>query len=155
MTATRFQDQIQTSVRGRELGLDNDRFMCGPLGWREPFETLSAASTMETFGTTTLTGSTGTFTLLAPEKVGQQKEIINASSVSTAAMAIVRSTANGACSFVSLSTIHGALAADAEPAKRLNLIFVGSAVTLRAVSSAQWAVVGRPSTTFLSMSTSS
>lgn len=155
MAANRFGDDIQTSIRGRELGLDNDRFMAGPRGWREPFEALSAASTMDSFGTTVLTGSTATFTLLAPEKIGQQKEIINGSSVSTAAMAIVRSTANGACSIASLSTIHGALAADAEPAKRLNLIFTGSAVALRAISASQWAVVGRPSTTFLTMSTSS
>jgi hypothetical protein len=155
MAGNRYQAEILTSVRGRELGLDPDRFICGPLGYREPIESLSAASTMEVFGTTVLTGSTGTFTLLAPERIGQQKEIINNSSVSTATMAVVRSTANGACSFVSLSTQYGALAADAEPAKRLNLLFVGTCITIRAVSTASWAVVSRPSTTFLTMSTSS
>lgn len=156
MTATRHQSDILTSIRGRELGLDNDRFLCGPLGYREPFESLSAASTMESFGTSVLTGSTATFTLLAPEKVGQQKEIINASSVSTAAMAIVRSTANGACSFLSLSSNYGSTAGgDSSDVKRLNLIFVGSAVALRAVSTAQWAIVSRPTTAMLSISTSS
>ena len=155
MAANRFGDDIQTSIRGRELGLDNDRFLCGPRGWREPFETLAAASTMDNFGTTVLTGSTAVFTLLAPEKIGQQKEVINGSSVSTATMSVVRSTANGACSILSLSTQYGALAADAEPAKRLNMLFTGTAITLRAVSASQWAVVSRPSTTFLTMSTSS
>ncbi len=154
MTATRFQDQIQTSVRGRELGLDNDRFMCGPLGWREPFETLSAASTMETFGTTTLTGTTATYTLLAPEKVGQQKEIINASSISTAAMAIVRSTANGACNFlpVTSGTTEGATEGNV---KRLNLINAGARVVLRAISSAQWAPISFGSSPYFTLSTSS
>lgn len=155
MAGNRYQGEIQTSVRGRELGLDNDRFLCGPLGYREPTETLTSASTMESWGTTFLTGSTAVFTLLSPEKQGQQKEIVSLSSVSTATMSVVRSTANGACSIASLSTQYGALAADAEPAKRLNMLFTGTAITLRAVSTSQWAVVARPSTTFLTMSTSS
>jgi hypothetical protein len=155
MAATRHQSDIQTSIRGRELGFDNDRFLCGPLGYREPFETLAAASTMETFGTTTLTGTTATYTLLAPEKLGQLKEIINASSISTAAMAIVRSTANGACNFlpVTSGTTEGATEGNV---KRLNLIQVGSRVVLRAISSAQWAPISFPqSSLYFTLSTSS
>jgi hypothetical protein len=153
MAANRWQAEIQTSVRGRELGFDQDRFLTGPLGWREPLETVSAASTLETFGTSVLTGTTATFTLLAPERVGQQKEIINASSISTAAMAVVRSTANGSCTFLSLSSNYGS-SAD-QTILRLNLINVGSGVALRAISTAQWAVVSRPTTAMLTISTSS
>jgi hypothetical protein len=155
MAANRWGDDIQTSLRGRELGFDNDRFLCGPRGWREPFESATGASTLESFGTSVLSGTTAAFTLPAPEKIGQQKEIVNASSISTATMSVVRSTANGACSIASLSTLYGALAADAEPAKRLNLFYTGTAITLRAISASQWAVVSRPSTTFMTMSTSS
>lgn len=154
MAANRYGSEIQTSIRGRELGFDNDRFLVGPLGLREPLESLSAASTMETFGTTVLTGSTATFTLLAPEKIGQQKEIINASSVSTAAMAIVRSTANGACNFlpVTSGTTEGATEGNV---KRLNLINVGARVVLRAISTAQWAPISFGSSLYFTLSTSS
>lgn len=154
MAANRHQSDIQTSIRGRELGFDNDRFLCGPLGYREPFETLAAASTMETFGTTTLTGTTATYTLLAPEKLGQLKEIINASSISTAAMAIVRSTANGACSFLpqTSGTTEGASEGNV---KRINLLRCGASVLLRAISSAQWAPVARGTSDYFTMSTSS
>jgi hypothetical protein len=155
MAANKFGSDTVRTLVGRRLGLDGKDYIAGVSGYREPFESLSAASTLETFGTSFLTGSTAAFTLLAPEKVGQQKEIINGSSISTATMSVVRSTANGACSIASLSTIYGALAADAEPAKRLNLLFTGTAITLRAVSTAQWAVISRPSTTFMTMSTSS
>lgn len=155
MAANRWGADIQTSIRGRELGFDNDRFLVGPLGWREPFEALTAASTMETYGTTALSGSTAAFTLLAPEKVGQVKEIINASSISTAAMAIVRSTANGACGFlpVTSGTTEGATEGNV---KRLNLINVGSRVVLRAISTSQWAPTSFPqSSLYFTLSTTS
>jgi hypothetical protein len=154
MAANRYGAEIQTSIRGRNLGFDNDVFLVGPLGLREPLESLSAASTMETFGTTVLTGSTATFTLLAPEKIGQQKEIINASSISTAAMAIVRSTANGACNFlpVTSGTTEGATEGNV---KRLNLINVGARVVLRAISTAQWAPISFGSSLYFTLSTSS
>jgi hypothetical protein len=153
MVANRFQDQIQTSVRGRELGLDNDRFLVGPLGWREPLETLTAGTTMETFGTSVLTGTTATFTLLAPEKVGQQKEIINASTISTASMAIVRSTANGACSF--LPHTSGTTQAGDGGQVRVNLLNVGSRVVFRAISSAQWAAISFPQSSLYYTATTS
>lgn len=155
MAVNDWASEILKSLVGRRLGLDGDDFIAGVSGYREPAETLTGASTMDPFGTSYLTGSTATFTLLAPKRLGQQKEIVNLSSVSTATMAVVRSTANGACSIASLSTIYGALAADAEPAKRLNMLFTGTAIMLRAVSTAQWAVISRPSTTFMTMSTSS
>jgi hypothetical protein len=154
MAANRFQSEILTSIRGRELGLDQDRFLTGPLGWREPLESLSAGTTLETFGTSVLTGSTATFTLLAPERIGQQKEIINASSISTATMAVVRSTANGACNFLPASSgsTEGATEGNV---KRINLLNVGSRVVLRAISSAQWAAVSYGTTPYFSMSTTS
>lgn len=154
MAANRWGEQIQTSLRGRELGLDNDRFLAGPPGFREPFESLTAASTMESFGTTVLSGSTATFTLLAPEKIGQQKEIINGSSISTAAMAIVRSTANGACNFLPCTsgTTEGATEGNV---KRLNLINCGARVVLRAVSASQWAPISFGSSLYFTLSTTS
>jgi hypothetical protein len=155
MPANRWGAEIQTSIRGRELGLDNDRFLAGPPGFREPLESVSAASTLDSVGTSVLTGSTATFTLLAPEKVGQQKEIINASSISTATMAIVRSTANGACNFlpVTSGTTEGATEGNV---KRLNLLNVGARVVLRAISTAQWAPVSFPqSSLYFTISTSS
>ncbi len=155
MPANRWGSEILKSFFGRRHGMDHFDFLAGPAGLREPQESIAVASTLDTFGTSVLTGSTAIHTIQAPLKPGQLKEIVNASSVSTATMSLVRSTANGACSFASQSTQYGALAADAEPAKRLNLLFTGTALTLRAISTAQWAVVNRPSTTFLTMSTSS
>jgi hypothetical protein len=154
MATNRWGSEIQTSLRGREIGLDSDRFLCGIPGYREPLETLTAASTMDSIGTSVLTGSTASFTLLAPEKVGQQKEIINASSISTAAMAIVRSTANGACNFlpVTSGTTEGATEGNV---KRLNLINVGARVVLRAISTAQWAPISFGSSLYFTLSTSS
>ena len=154
MAANKWGADIQTSIRGRELGFDNDRFLVGMPGMREPFESLTAASTMETYGTTALSGSTGAFTLLAPEKVGQVKEIINASSISTAAMAIVRSTANGACSFLPMTsgTTEGASEGNV---KRINLLRCGASVVLRAISASQWAPIARGTSDYFTMSTSS
>lgn len=155
MAANRWGSEIATSIRGREIGLDNDRFLAGLPGYREPLETLTAASTMDSVGTSVLTGTTATYTLLAPEKIGQQKEIINGSSISTAAFAIVRSTANGACNFlpVTSGTTEGATEGNV---KRLNLINVGARVVLRAISSAQWAPISFPqSSLYFTLSTSS
>jgi hypothetical protein len=136
MAATRYSTDLQKSIYGRRL------------------ESLTAASTMEGFGLTVLSGSTATFTLQAPERLGQIKEIINASSISTAAMAIVRSTAAGACNFLPATsgTTEGATEGNV---KRLNLINVGSRVTLRAISTAQWAPLAFGSSLYFSMSTSS
>jgi hypothetical protein len=155
MAANRWATDILTSIRGRLLGIDPDQFLVGPLGYREPLESLSAASTMESFGTTVISGTTASYTLLAPERIGQQKEIVNASSISTAAMAIVRSTANGACGFlpVTSGTTEGATEGNV---KRLNLINVGAHVVLRAVSSAQWAPISFPqSSLYFTLSTTS
>lgn len=156
MAATRYSTDMQKSIYGRRLGISHKDYLVGPKGYAEPFETLSAASTMESFGTTVLTGSTGTYTIQAPERLGQQKEIINASSISTAAMAIIRSTAAGACSFLSPSSAYGSTAGgDSGDVKRMNLISVGSIVTLRAISASQWAIVSKPTTALFTVSTSS
>jgi hypothetical protein len=154
MAANKWGEQIRTSKHGRELGLDGGRYLVGVPGMREPFESLTAASTMETFGTSVLSGTTAAFTLLAPQAIGQQKEIVNASSISTAAMAIVRSTANGACNFLPCTsgTTEGATEGNV---KRLNLINVGARVVLRAVSASQWAPISFGSSLYFSLSTTS
>lgn len=154
MPANRWGSDILTSLRGRLFGIDAFGFMVGAAGYREPNESLSAASTMEGLGTTVLTGSTATFTIQAPVRAGVLKEIINASSVSTAAMAVVRSTAAGACSFLPASSGTTDSATDAN-VKRINLVRSGSFVQLRAVSTSQWAPIAFASSEFFTMSTSS
>ena len=145
---------ILHSIYGRKLGVDRHGHVGGPLGYKEPYESVSAASTLADTGTSVLTGSTLVFTLAAPPAVGVQKELINASSVSTATMSVVRSTANGACSF--LPCTSGTTAAgDSTDVKRLNLLNVGAAVRLRAISTAQWAVMTFPSSLYFTISTSS
>lgn len=154
MAVNDWAGEILKSLVGRRLGLDQEDFIAGVSGYREPLETLTAASTMDTFGTTVLTGSTATFTLTAPKKIGQQKEIVNASSISTAAMAIVRSTANGACNFLPATsgTTEGATEGNV---KRLNLLNCGARVVLRAISTAQWAPISFGSSLYFTMSTTS
>jgi hypothetical protein len=140
MAVDTFGSDILKSFYGRKFGLDKLGFLTGHVGSREPQESVTSASTLDNKGTSVLSGSTATFTLAAPLVKGVMKEIINASSISTAAMAIVRSTALGACSFLSLSSAFGTSAETA--AVRINLINVGAAVRLRSISSAQWAPTG-------------
>jgi len=153
MALNRWISSIRTSLRGERLGLDDGEFLVAPKGYREPFESLSAAATMENCGVTVLTGSTATFTLQAPGRAGITKEIINASSVSTAQMAIVRSTANGGCTFLSLSSAFGS--SGDQTIVRVNLTNVGAFVKLRAISTSQWAAVGIGSSANYAVSTSS
>jgi hypothetical protein len=155
MAVDKFGSDILKSFYGRQFGLDKLGFLTGHVGAREPQETLTAASTMDNKGTTVLTGTTATFTLAAPLVKGVLKEIINASTISTAAMAIVRSTALGACSFLPLTSGTTA-AGGVDDVKRINLINVGAAVRLRSISTSQWAVCDRAgSSLYFTISTSS
>jgi hypothetical protein len=142
------------SLYGRVFGVNRQGYAISK-GWIEPYESSTAASTLADTGTSLLSGSTADFTLAAPPFRGVTKEIINASSVSTATMGVVRSTANGACSF--LPCTSGTTAGgDSTDVKRLNLLQVGSAVRLRAISTSQWAVVSIPaSSLYFTISTSS
>lgn len=150
-----WKTKFLTSIHGRKLGVDHNNFLVGQSGAREPFESLTASATMANHGVTVLSGTTAAFTITAPPAVGVYKEIINASSISTAAMAVVRSTASGACVFLP-NTSGSTEGATEGNVKRLNLINVGAAIGLRAISSAQWSVVAVPqSSLYYSLSTSS
>lgn len=140
MPMNEYENEILKSLYGRRLGLDNSGYIVGAPGVREPTELTTAASTLPNFGLSVLSGSTADFTLPAPRVPGITKTIVNASTLSTATMGIVRSTADGfACAFLG-STVAGGMGSTA-PAVRLNLVAAGAAVVLVSVSSAIWAPV--------------
>lgn len=141
MPISALREFIHTSIRGREIGLDHSRRLVGIPGMRHAPEFSTAGSTLDNVGgMSVLSGSTDAWTLPAPLGVGVEKTIVNASTLSTAAMAIVRSTAQGACGFLG-STSAGGIASTA-PGVRFNLIGCGAAVKFISVSSAIWAPVG-------------
>jgi hypothetical protein len=135
------------SLYGRKLGLDKDGFVVGHPGPRDPVETSTAASTLAASGVSILSGSTASFTLPGAAAPGVRKTIINGSSISTATMTITRAS--------SALSIVGSTGGDANAAA-IALLHAGTAVSLIAVSTLQWALASsRPSTLFQSMSTSS
>jgi hypothetical protein len=152
MPINKYGDQIQTSLRGRELGLDATRRLVGIPGVRVPTEFSTAQAALDPAGgLAVLSGSTDVWTLTAPLVAGVNKYIVNASTVSTATLSVVRSTANGPCSFLPTSGVG--LAAGGV---RINLLNSGSAIELISVSSAVWAPVGNiNSTLYYTNSTSS
>lgn len=138
MAIDRYQDEIQTSIRGNDLGFDNQRRIVGFRDSRVPTEFSTAGSTLDELGgLAVLSGSTDAWTLRAPLVPGVNKYVVNASTLSTATLSLVRSTANGACSFLG-STAAGGLASGGV---RINLLNSGSAIHLISVSSAVWAPV--------------
>jgi hypothetical protein len=136
MAVDKFESQIQHSLYGRRFGFDGNGFAVGTPGVRIPVESLSAASTMAGTGLTVLTGSTATFTLAAPAAVGIEKIILNASTLSTAVMTVIRSTASGACAFLG-STANG----DAT-GTTLTLQANGASVRLVGITTGVWAPIG-------------
>lgn len=141
MPMNKYENEMQHSLYGRKFGLDASGFLVGNPGERQPSELTTAASTLTNFGVSVLSGSTADFTLPAPRVPGIIKTIVNASTLSTATMGIVRSTADGfACAFLG-STVAGGMGSTS-PAVRLNLVACGAAVTLCSISSAIWAPIG-------------
>jgi hypothetical protein len=141
MPIDRYQDEIATSIRGSELGFDNQRRLVGPPNYRIPTEFSTAGSTLdERGGLAVLSGSTDAWTLRAPLVAGIEKIVTNCSTLSTATHSVVRSTANGNCFFMG-STSAGGLGSTA-PGVRINLVAAGAAVRLVSVSSAAWVPVG-------------
>lgn len=155
MALNRLGADILHSLVGAQFGLDRHGRLVGHNGVRAPYEDATVGSTIDTNGTSVVTGSTGTVTLAAPLFRGIDKEVIWASTVSTAALALVRSTADGACSF--LANTSGTTAAGGNTdVKRINLINVGGVLKLRSISSEQWAISARPaSSLYYTISTSS
>jgi hypothetical protein len=153
MAVDKYGSEILHSLYGRLFGFDGRGFQVGPSGSREPQEPIAAASTLENFGTSVLTGTTAAFTLAAPLAKGINKEIVNASSISTASMAIVRSTALGACSF--LPHTSGTTQASDGGQVRINLLNVGSRVVLRSISTSQWAAMSFPQSSLYYTATTS
>lgn len=149
MPLSNWADKIRTSIRGRRLGLDDFGFVVGTPGQRHPYESLTSASTMANSGLTVLSGSTATFTLQAPPAIGVEKTIVNGSSVSTAQMTVVRSTAAGPCSFFfSTGTERDGV--------RTDLINSGAAIDLVAVSTSRWGLKSsKGSSLYNTVSTSS
>jgi hypothetical protein len=146
MPIDRYQDEIQTSIRGSELGFDNTRRLVGPPSYRIPTEFSTAGSTLdERGGLAVLSGSTDAWTLRAPLVAGVEKIVVNASTLSTATMSLVRSTANGACAFAGSTEAGGGANGNG---RRINLQQYGTAVRLVSISSAVWAPVGNIGTVF-------
>jgi hypothetical protein len=138
MPINKYADQIQTSLRGRELGLDATRRIAGIPGVRVPTEFSTAGSTLDhAGGLSVMSGTTAAWTLQAPLVAGVNKYLVNASTVSTATLSVVRSTANGDCSFLGSTDALGVNASG----RRINLIAVGAGVELISISSAVWAPI--------------
>ena len=147
MTIDKHGSDIRTSIHGRRFGLDGDDFLTGHSGVREPYESSTAASTLTAYGLSVLSGSTASHTLGAPPAIGVTKTIVNASSLSTAAMTVTRATSS--ISFL------GSTGGDPAGAA-FSLINAGSAVTLIGISASQWAMTAsKASSLYMTISTSS
>lgn len=152
MPIDKYQDEIQTSLRGRELGLDSARRLVGPPGVRVPSEASTGTGSLDSNGgLSLLSGTTAVWTLAAPLVAGVEKIIANVSTVSTATLSVVRSTALGACSF-SGTTVGAGLAGGGV---RLNLLNSGSNVRLVSASSDVWVPLSFGTTLYYSQTTSS
>jgi hypothetical protein len=152
MPIDKYESQIQHSLYGRKLGLDKEGFAVAVPGVRVPSEFSTAGSTLTNYGISVLSGSTDAWTLPAPQAIGIRKTIVNASTLSTATLSVVRSTANGACSFLHTTATGGI----ANGGTRINLLNVGSAVEMVSISTAVWAVTANVlSSLYYTASTSS
>ena len=146
-----WKSKFLTSVHGRKLGIDHNGFVVGHPGNRMPYEASTAGTTLANHGLSVLSGSTASWTLNGPPAIGVEKEIINASSLSTATMTILRSSSGSGVTFLANTSGTTELTAVA-----ITLIQRGSGVKLRAVSTSQWAVTSFiGSSLFYAQSTSS
>jgi hypothetical protein len=146
MALDKHDDEIQTSLHGRKIGLDRGGHVVGAPGIRHSFETVTAASTIERSGVTVIESTEAiTVTLAAPEYPGVEKRIVN---LSTFANVIVRSTAEGACSF------YGSTGTDQEGTTITFAGSVGPAVAMMGVDSSRWAFIESHSTASFAVSTS-
>jgi hypothetical protein len=139
MAVDKYGSEILHSLYGRLFGFDGRGFIVGPSGQRTPTEiatTAAAATPLTGFGASALTGSTAAYVLAAPEAIGIEKIVVNASTLSTAVMSLVRSTVNGACAFAG-STANGAATG-----VKITLQANACAVRLMAFSTAVWTPVG-------------
>lgn len=138
MAINEYKDQIQHSLYGRKFGLDVNGFAVGFAGARTPTETLTTADVatpLTGYGASALTGSTAAYLITAPVAIGIEKVVVNASTLSTAVMSLVRSTANGACAFAG-STANGAATG-----VKITLTANGAGVRLVAFSTSVWTPV--------------
>lgn len=134
------------SIYGHKLGIDKDGFLVGPPGARDGVETVTSASTLDSAGTSVLTGTTLSHTLNGAVAAGVRKTIINASSVSTATMSISRGT--------TAIAFYGSTGGYLDGAK-ISLLNSGSAIELIAISTSAWAPLAGKSTLYTHISTSS
>lgn len=146
MALDKHGDEILTSLHGRRLGLDSKGHVVGTPGDRHALETVTAASTLAASGVSVIESTEAiTVTLAAPPAVGVEKTIVN---LSTFANVVVRSTADGACSF------YCSTGTDQEGTTITFAASVRPAVTLIGVSTDKWAPMSADSTAYWSVSTS-
>lgn len=130
------RSNMQTSIFGRRLGLDDADFMVGPKDIKGTIEDLTTATTgtdVTAYGTAQFSTAAGTGPVqhrLAAPVPGVMKKLINGSS-STASLQFL-STPNGA-SIVSAS--------DGTTKAVVNLLGPGASVTLIGLTTAKWGVV--------------
>lgn len=125
-------DEVLHSIYGRKFGIDKGGHAAGLAGVRMPYEASTAASTLTSYGMSVLSGSTASHTLGAPPAIGVTKTIINASTISTATMTIVRNDSSVTFLGSSTGSTNG-----------VGLTLVGNAaVSLVGISSAAWAPFG-------------
>ncbi len=149
MALERNQKDRKVSLHGRVVGFDYTDKLVGMRGVRHSYETLSTADAgpLERAGVSVLASTTGaaTWTLAAPEGVGDEKTIVNGS---THANVVVRSTAEGPCSFyASTGTSPNATTLSFSASAR-------GAIQLVAISTDTWAPLNSGSTVYWSASTS-
>jgi hypothetical protein len=138
---------IAVSIHGRKAGIDHSDQLVGPNGVRSVVELSTAPEALRTYGVSVMSGSTnGIWTLGAPPGIGARKTIVNASSASTATLSVVRSSSGSGVTFGGSTNAGGV---------RINLLNLGSAVELVAVTTAHWAPISMASSLFMTVSTSS
>lgn len=148
MAIDKHTDSILTSIHGKRLGLDDQGSVAGVSGVRMPHESATDGSTMSRHGMSVHTSSAAaTVTLPAPLKVGVEKTFINASTGASVALTVVRSTAEGACSFYFSTGTEVA-------GTTLTLSLRGAAASLVSISTDKWALLGTRSTAYVAVSTS-
>ena len=133
---------------GRKYGVDHKGYMVGQIGDRHPVELSTGTEALRTHGLSVLSGTTAVWTLGAPPAIGATKTIVNASSLSTATLSVVRSSSSSGVTF-------GGSTANGGGGVRINLLLNGSGITLVAVSSVAWVPMHLGSTLAMNVTTSS
>lgn len=138
-----------TNLFGRRLSLDSNDYLVGPRDLRRQIEDISStvATTLAAFGITRI--------LTSGSSQGPTQHTLPTPIPGVTKHIVMNTTSTGSVQF--LSTANGAsilAASDGTTKSLVNLLGQGGSVTLQALSSAIWAVVGYTSTGSVTYTTS-